>query len=122
MMKWLIETLSKCFFLKILFKIYNMAGSPAFQRIERDVLRLCATIPAGKVCTYADLGAVIDVPARHVAYVVSRLSQADRVQYPVHRLVGAGGKLAAKPADLASLLGAEGIEVKEGAVQQLERV
>jgi DNA transformation protein and related proteins len=93
-----------------------MAGSPAFQRIERDVLRLCSTIPAGRVCTYADLGAVIDVPARHVAYIVSRLDEPTRAKYPVHRLVGAGGKLPAKPATLAAQLAQEGVTVANGAV------
>jgi DNA transformation protein and related proteins len=99
-----------------------MAGSPAFQRIQRDVLRLCSTIPVGRVCTYADLGAVIDVPARHVAYIVSRLDDAMRVRYPVHRLVGAAGKLPAKPATLAAQLAQEGITVAKGAVVGLPAV
>jgi DNA transformation protein and related proteins len=78
-----------------------MTGSLAFQRIQRDVLRLCAAVPAGRVCTYADLGAVIDVPARHVAYIVARLDDATRLQHATHRLVGSAGKLPAKPADVA---------------------
>ncbi len=93
-----------------------MADSPAFQRIERDLLRLCATIPLGRVCSYAALGAVIDVPARHVAYIVSRLGDVTRAQYPVHRLVGAGGKLPARPASLAQQLEEEGLSVQRGVV------
>jgi DNA transformation protein and related proteins len=96
-----------------------MAGSPAFQRIERDVLRLCSSIPAGRVCTYADLGAVMDVPARHVAYIVSRLNEPARAHYPVHRLVGAGGKLPAKPATVATQLALEGVTIAKGAVVNL---
>jgi DNA transformation protein and related proteins len=99
-----------------------MASSPSFERIQRDALKLCATIPVGRVCTYADVGAVIDVPARHVAYIVSRLSAAMRAQYPVHRLVGQGGKLPAKPADVASLLAQEGVVVAHGAVLELPSV
>jgi alkylated DNA nucleotide flippase Atl1 len=99
-----------------------MASSPSFERIQRDALKLCATIPTGRVCTYADVGAVIDVPARHVAYIVSRLSTAMRAQYPVHRLVGQGGKLPAKPVDLARLLAQEGIAVAHGAVVNLPSV
>ena len=102
-----------------------MAGSPALQRIERDVLRLCSTIPAGRVCSYADLGAVIDVPARHVAYIVSRLDDATRQQYPVHRLVGAGGKLPSNPAQAAAAaaqLAHEGIAIAKGAVVNLSKV
>jgi alkylated DNA nucleotide flippase Atl1 len=93
-----------------------MASSPSFERIQRDVLKLCPTIPVGRVCTYADVGAVIDVPARHVAYIVSRLSAATRAQYPVHRLVGHGGKLPSKPADVASLLTQDGVAVAHGVV------
>jgi DNA transformation protein and related proteins len=99
-----------------------MASSPSFERIERDTLKLCATIPMGRVCTYADVGAVIDVPARHVAYIVSRLSDATRAQVPVHRLVGSAGKLPAKPAELAKLLADEGIAVAHGAVVNLPSV
>ena len=44
----------------------TMPASPTFARIERDVLRLTSTIPSGHVCTYADLGAAIVVPARYV--------------------------------------------------------
>jgi DNA transformation protein and related proteins len=99
-----------------------MAASTAFLRIERDILRLCSSIPAGKVCTFADLGAVIDVPARHVAYIVSRLDGSVRAQVPVHRLVGAGGKLPAKPADLAQQLGREGVQTSRGVVSDLPSV
>jgi DNA transformation protein and related proteins len=99
-----------------------MSGSPAFQRIQRDVLRLCAAIPTGRVCSYADLGAVIDVPARHVAYIVARLDDATRLQHPVHRLVGADGKLPAKPAGVAALLAREGVLTAKGHVAQLSAV
>jgi DNA transformation protein and related proteins len=95
-----------------------MAGSPAFQRIERDVLRLCSTIAAGKVCTYADLGAAIDVPARHVAYIVARLDDAQRAATPVHRLVGADGTVS-KAQGAAERLAREGVALKNGKVAPL---
>jgi hypothetical protein len=65
---------------------------------------------------------VIDVPVRHVAYIVSRVDDATRAQYPVHRLVGHGGKLPAKPTDLASLLAQEGVTVMHGLVMALPSV
>jgi DNA transformation protein and related proteins len=99
-----------------------MTGSLAFQRIQRDVLRLCAAVPTGRVCTYADLGAVIDVPARHVAYIVARLDDATRLQHATHRLVGAAGKLPAKPLDVAELLAREGVLTAKGHVAQLNAV
>ncbi len=86
-----------------------MSASPAFARISRDVLRLVSTVPLGRVCTFADLGAVIDVPARHVAFMVSRLDAADRAQFPVHCLVGAGGVVSAK-AKSAKAISAKAIE------------
>ncbi len=94
-----------------------MASSLAFQRIQRDVLRLCATIPPGRVCTYAELGAVIDVPARHVAYILSRLDTDTRMQYPLHRLVSPAGKLLGKADDAAQRLTREGLHVQDDAVQ-----
>jgi DNA transformation protein and related proteins len=93
-----------------------MSKSPAFASLQRDVLRLCAAIPVGRVCTYADLGATIDVPARHVAYIVSQLDDATRAQYPVHRLVGAGGKLPAQPATVTQQLTDEGLIIRKGVV------
>jgi DNA transformation protein and related proteins len=95
-----------------------MAGSPAFQRIEHDVLRLCSNIAAGKVCTYADLGAAIDVPARHVAYIVARLDDAQRAATPVHRLVGADGKVSAAHG-VAQRLAQEGVNIHKGKVAPL---
>jgi DNA transformation protein and related proteins len=99
-----------------------MAGSAAFARIERDVLRLAASIDHGRVCSYADLGAAIDVPARHVAYIVSRMDKATRAQYPVHRLVGNGGALPQKPESTSALLEAENITVANGKVRDFDQL
>ncbi len=99
-----------------------MTGSTAFQRIQRDVLRLCAAVPTGRVCTYADLGAVIDVPARHVAYVLARLDDATRLQHPVHRLVGTDGKLPTKPASVAAQLAQEGVAIAKDAIVDFQNL
>jgi DNA transformation protein and related proteins len=99
-----------------------MPASPAFARIERDVLRLVATIARGRVCSYGDLGAAIDVPARHVAYIAARLDKAARVQYPVHRLVGNGGALPKKPEGISALLEAENITVANGKVRDFDQL
>ena len=102
-----------------------MPTSPAFERMSRDVLRLASTVPFGRVCTFADLGAVIDVPARHVAFMVLRLDAADRAKLPVHRLVGAGGVLSAKAISAKTIeqlakLQLEGIAVVSGKVLNFE--
>jgi DNA transformation protein and related proteins len=95
-----------------------MSASPAFARIERDTLRLAALIPHGRVCTFAELGSAIDVPARHVAYIVSRLDAAARKTVPVHRLVGEAGALQKKvAAEQAAALETEGISTANACVQ-----
>ncbi len=94
-----------------------MAGSPAFARIERDVLRMVDSIPVGRFSTFEMIGAAIDVPARHVAYILSRQSDAARAAHPVHRVLGKLGKLPAKPANLAQLLQSEGLHIAGQAVQ-----
>jgi DNA transformation protein and related proteins len=99
-----------------------MANSPAFQRIERDTLALSSSIPRGKICTYELLGAAIDVPARHVAYIVSRLDDTQREKHHTHRLVGKAGKLPAKPINVNTLLEAEGLQISAGAVLNWETV
>ena len=93
-----------------------MAGSPAFARIERNVLRLVDSIPVGRFSTFELIGAAIDVPARHVAYILSRQSDAAREAHPVHRVLGKLGKLPAKPANLAQLLQSEGLRIVGQAV------
>jgi hypothetical protein len=54
-----------------------MAGSPFYTRIRADVLTILRAVPAGQVVTYADIGAHLDVPARHVAYILSQLVDAE---------------------------------------------
>jgi DNA transformation protein and related proteins len=68
-------------------------ASSAFARIEADVLRLAAAIPRGRLTSAQQLGAVIDVPARHVAYIVSRLDEKQRAEHPVHRICGSQGEV-----------------------------
>ncbi len=67
--------------------------SSAFARIEADVLRLATAIPFGKVTSAQQLGAVIDVPARHVAYIVSRLDEEKRIEHALHRICGSKGEI-----------------------------
>lgn len=68
-------------------------ASSAFARIQVDVLRLAAKIPRGLVTSAQLLGQVIDVPARHVAYIISRLNEAQRDKHPVHRICGLKGEV-----------------------------
>lgn len=93
-----------------------MASSPAFARIKRDVLQLVDSIPAGRFSTYELIGAAIDVPARHVVYILSHRSEEVRASHPVHRVVGKLSKLPAKPENLLQLMQSEGLRVEGQAV------
>jgi methylated-DNA-protein-cysteine methyltransferase related protein len=70
-----------------------MAKSPFFVRIKGDVLKIVSAIPEGKCCTYASIGEHLDVVPRHVAYILSSLSDNEKANYPWYRVVGQDGAL-----------------------------
>ena len=70
-----------------------MPNSVAFSRIKADILRIVAEIPEGRVCTYGDIGRHLDVVPRHVAYILTMLSDAEKARYPWYRVVADGGRL-----------------------------
>jgi DNA transformation protein and related proteins len=98
-----------------------MAGSDAFARITRDVLKIVAAIPRGRVATLQSIGDCIDVPSRHVAYVLSRDASNVESTLPLHRVVGKDGKLPAKPTDAAQKLAIEKISVTRGVVDEFAK-
>ncbi len=70
-----------------------MAKSPFFARIKGDVLGIVASVPAGRVVTFADVGAHLDVAPRHVAYILAMLDPIEAATLPWHRTVSADGRL-----------------------------
>jgi methylated-DNA-protein-cysteine methyltransferase-like protein len=70
-----------------------VAKSPFFARIKGDVLRIVASVPAGRVVSFADVGAHLDVAPRHVAYILAMLDPIEAATLPWHRAVAAGGTL-----------------------------
>jgi methylated-DNA-protein-cysteine methyltransferase-like protein len=68
-------------------------GSPFFARIKRDVLAIMDAVPPGRVVTFADIGAHLDVAPRHVAYILATLSDIEAATLPWHRAVAADGTL-----------------------------
>jgi methylated-DNA-protein-cysteine methyltransferase related protein len=70
-----------------------MAGSPFYARIKADVLKIVASIPKGKVCTFSSIGEHLDVVPRHIAYILSTLEPLEKIQYPWYRVVGNDGDL-----------------------------
>ena len=69
------------------------ATSPFFARIQRDVLAIVASVPKGRLVTFADVGAHLDVMPRHVAYLMAMLDQPERDLIPWHRAVAADGRV-----------------------------
>jgi methylated-DNA-protein-cysteine methyltransferase related protein len=59
----------------------------AFVRIRAEVIRLVALIPEGKFTTYGSIGVHMNVVARHVATVLSKLTPEEAAQLPWHRVV-----------------------------------
>lgn len=79
------------------------------------MLSITAAIPAGRVSTYKAVGDYLDVMPRHVAYILSNLSDPEKDQIPWHRVVSAPGQLSnpnpAKVRHQRELLRNEGVLV-----------
>lgn len=69
------------------------ARSAAFSRIRAEVIRLVALIPAGKFTTYGSIAVHMNVVARHVATVLSHLTEEESAVLPWHRVVSADARI-----------------------------
>ncbi len=100
-----------------------MAKSAAFARIKKEVLALVEAIPSGKVSTYKAISESLDVMPRHVAYILTTLSEVESEQIPYHRVVGNGGKITAPKLfdEQISRLNAEEIICEKGKVTNFEK-
>jgi methylated-DNA-protein-cysteine methyltransferase-like protein len=93
-------------------------GSPFFQRIKRDVLAILAAVPRGRLVTFGDVAAHIDVPARHVGYILATLDPMDAGLVPWYRAVPGDGVVWSSKADSTGLkqrarLVEEGVEIAD---------
>jgi methylated-DNA-protein-cysteine methyltransferase-like protein len=70
-----------------------VARSPFFARIKGAVLHIVASVPPGRVVTFAEIGAHLDVAPRHVAYILAMLDPIEAATLPWHRAVAADGTL-----------------------------
>jgi methylated-DNA-protein-cysteine methyltransferase related protein len=70
-----------------------VAASPFFARIKGELLRIMSAVPEGRVVTFADIGAHLDVAPRHVAYILATLADIEAATVPWHRAVTAEGAL-----------------------------
>lgn len=67
--------------------------SKAFTRIRAEVIRLVGLIPPGKFTTYGSIAVHMNVMARHVAVVMSRLTPEESKELPWHRVVSADARI-----------------------------
>ncbi len=70
--------------------------SKAFARVRAEVIRLVGLIPRGKFTTYGSIGVQMNVMARHVAFVMSSLTEQEAAELPWHRVVSADARLSPK--------------------------
>lgn len=55
--------------------------------MKADVIEIVCAVPAGRVVRYRDIGDHLMVPARHVAFILARLSATERSGVPTERAV-----------------------------------
>ena len=65
--------------------------SHAFATIKRALLALVSDIPAGKVAQVGDIGHPLNIPCRHVAYILSQLTPDEAAMVAWHRVVPTNG-------------------------------
>lgn len=102
-----------------------MSGSPSYAHIKVDVLAVVATIPRGKVVSFAAIGRCLGVMSRHVATIVTGLDAAETASVPWHRVVAVGGAVGRHPRrdEQIARLRADGLTVSPvGIVAGLEYV
>lgn len=95
-------------------------GSVAYYNMKRALLSAVQDIPFGKVVEVSNLGVALNIPARHVSYILSTLTddEADVVSW--QRVIPKSGKFPKpdkqKPrhAEQINLLLGEGFGLKNG--------
>jgi methylated-DNA-protein-cysteine methyltransferase related protein len=70
-----------------------MSKSIAYANLKRAVLAYVRDVPQGRVTTAADLGRALNLPARHVAHLLSQLDADEAESVPCHRVVPKDGRL-----------------------------
>ena len=70
-----------------------MPGLPTSDRGKRGVLAIVARIPAGRLSTPGDIGRHLAIAPRHVATILSTLTDTERATLPWWRVVADGGAI-----------------------------
>jgi DNA transformation protein and related proteins len=96
-----------------------MSKSPAFARLADDVQRIVRAVPRGRLITLDAVGAALNIPVRHVAFIASHWMKQDDTVTPWHRLVKRDGTLVSKQANAPATLSKEGVMIVNGIAQDL---
>lgn len=93
-----------------------LAIKATYTRMNNDILAVVRAIPAGRLTTVDAISQFLDVPSRHVHYLLARRYDPDREASPWHRVLAGRGAIGralydARGRSQAELLAAEGIEV-----------
>lgn len=67
-------------------------NSIAFQNMREALFEAMRDIPVGRVTEFSMMGAALNIPARHVAFIVSKMTGDEREVLPWYRLVPKDGK------------------------------
>ena len=65
--------------------------SLAYAKMRKALLDEVARIPPMHVVEFAAMGEALNIPARHVAHILSALTKDERLHLPWHRVVPRGG-------------------------------
>jgi methylated-DNA-protein-cysteine methyltransferase related protein len=91
------------------------AKSLAFARMKHALLDMLPSIEAGRLALLSDVAVALNIPPRHVAYILSQLSADEAAAVPWHRIVPKSGKFpvvancTARQIAQLDLLAAEGV-------------
>ncbi len=66
--------------------------SVAFDRMRKALFEAMRDIPSGRVTEYSTMGFALNIPARHVAFILSGMTIDERDLLPWHRLVPKNGR------------------------------
>jgi methylated-DNA-protein-cysteine methyltransferase-like protein len=93
-------------------------GSIAYANLRRALFAVVGRIPPGQVVETAVLGTCLNVPARHVAYILSQITPDEAELLPWHRVIPRDGRfgleaaLSTRQVQQLDLLRREGVRVE----------
>lgn len=91
-------------------------GSAAYANMRKALLNMIEEIPKGYVVEFATIAAALNIPSRHVAYIISQLKSEELELLAWHRVIPKSGdfgpkqKMTEKKLQQISKLHSEGAE------------